>query len=208
MDSNTQLLEYMGRLSGKDMKGDAKAEVIYQLFALEDEDDNPRKTTVYNFSTKVDVSVSYSKLTPQFIKLDLVFNAYDNTELKLFWGRLNQLDKLAIKEPNKTWVFHVNLTEVASVLGSNFDGILIGHFCNPVMSYLTRQTPMTLSEDRSVGGELLGGNVVRMLFAIETTSFEKLEGVDIESLRADAQVQAIGEEYIDNRNDETGFEDF
>ncbi len=203
----TTLLGYMDRLSGKDFKGDDKSQIIYQSFALEDEEDSDRKKTLYSI-TKAGVRLSLSKMTPQFIKLDIEFNSCDDAELKLFWSRLRQIDKFTVKEPEKTWVFHVQLTEVASVVNNSEEGILEGHFCNPIMSYITRSTPSNLSSEFNVNGERLGGNIITMLFAAETTQFELVTGLDLEKIKSDAEIESIGELYLNTEGDQTGFEDF
>lgn len=190
---------YLNRFCGTDKFGEAKAVGSYQFFAAEEDDDSKNKQTLYKIS-KATYTLHHNRANPNFIQMDIKFNAYDDTELKLLWSRLKKMEDSVRREPDKMWIFNFTLVEMESISedeDSN-DTLLIAHLVNPVMSYLTRETPTDLSEEKLYQGELVGGNVVRLLFTPEYVSLEESNNYDTPELKAESYRDEYAKEYVDN----------
>ena len=194
-----EMTQFFTRMSGKDSFGDSKAIITYQTFAMEDEEDSKDKMTIYNIS-KARCNLSFDKMNPQFLSFEIVFNSYEDTELKLLWGRLQRHLSNERTNPEKTWVFYFNIVERGSVDidSTTNDTLLIGHLMNPVMFYLSRETPVTMAVDIEKDGELHGGNVIKMLVPLELFSFEVSNDYDTLQWKAEAQRDDAARDYIDN----------
>lgn len=197
--SMEEIKDYCCRLSGKNAFGDSKALVAYQAFAAEEPEDSRDKQTIYTIS-KATVDMSYCINVPGYLKVDIIFNAYDDTELKLLWGRLQRAKKNEQEQPDKMWIFHFNIMERASISDDTEvnDTVFIAHVINPYMVYLTRETPTTVAEDRLVKGELLGGNVIRMLIPVELVQFESSDQYNTSEIKGEAEREKEASDYIDN----------
>ncbi len=191
--------EYLNHFTGKDQYGDARAVGSYQLFAAEDPENSRDRQTIYKIS-KAEYSLRHSKAHPNFIALDIRFNSYDDTELKLLWSRLKKYEDNAVKEPDKTWILHFTLLDTGSLSDESDvdDVLLIAHLVNPVMSYLTREHPTDLAEERIINGEKLGGNVVRMLFTTDYVSLEETNKYSTSQIKGEIQREEMAREYLDN----------
>ena len=191
--------EYLNRFTGVDKFGEACAMGSYQLFSADEEEGSKNRQTIYKISKAV-YSLHHDKLNPGFIRLDIRFNAYDDTELKLLWSRLKKFEDGMRNEPDKTWIFNITLLDTNSVSTEEDinDNLLIAYLVNPVMSYLTRENPTDLAEERIVNGDLLGGNVVRLLFDTRLVSLEESNQYDTPKLKAEAARDEYAREYVDN----------
>ena len=190
---------YLNHFIGKDQYGDPRAVGTYQLFASEDEEGSRERETIYKIS-KATYSLRHSKTHPGFIAMDIVFNAYDDTELKLLWSRLKKFEDNQIKDPEKTWILHFTLLDTGSLSeeSEKEDVLLIAHLVNPVMSYLTREMPTDQVEERAVNNERVGGNTVRMLFTTAYVSLEQTAKYNTPQLKAEIERERMSSEYLDN----------
>lgn len=195
---NETFIGFCNRLSGKN-EGNSKAEVMYQSFALEDDIESRDRKTFYNLSNCV-VNISRSRLYPQYVSLDLIFGSSDDPELKLLWGRLQRQKKNEQEHPEKTWIFSFTIVERASVIGSyGVQPVLAAYLNNPLMTYITRELPSMMAEERIYNGELVGGNIVRMLIPAEYVSFE-VSQQDLDSFEVKVAAEMRDEEFINNYN--------
>ncbi len=192
--------EYLNRFNGKDQLGESKAICSYQYFAAEEPEDSRNKQIVYNISSKVTYTLHHSKVHPGFIRMDVRFNSFEDTELKLLWARLKKAEEAEHNDPDKTWIFHFILLDLGTVSSETDknDEVLTAHLINPVMSYLTRENPTDLAEERVVNGEKIAGNVVRMLFKTEFVSLELSDQYNTADLKAEVYREAYAQEYVDN----------
>ncbi len=197
--TRSEFREYLDHFTGTDNNGNARAVGSYQLFAAEDSEDSRDRQTIYKIN-KASYNLRYDKTHPGFIALDIRFNSYSDSELKLVWSRLKRFEDNMIKESDKTWILHFTLLDTGSLSDEADvnDVLLIAHLVNPVMSYLTRENPTALSEERVVNGELLGGNIVRMLFTTDCVSLEESGEYDTSTIKGDILREQEASEYLDN----------
>ena len=194
-----ELRSFFQRMSGKNEFGDGKASISYQTYAFDDDDNSKDKETIYQIS-KAMCNLSYDQKNPQFVSFEIAFNSYDDTELKLLWGRLQRHLKNEQAHPEKIWIFYFQLMERSSIssnLGDN-DTLYIGHLFNPVMFFLSRETPTTLAEDFVSNGELVGGNVIKMLIPLELFQFEVSDDYDTVQWKGEARREDDARDYVDN----------
>lgn len=194
-----ELGAFLTRMSGKNQFGEGKASISYQTYAFEDDENSRDKETIYQIS-KAMCNLSYDRKNPNYISFEIAFNSYDDTELKLLWGRLQRHLKNEQAHPEKTWIFYFHLMERASVSSdlSEQDTLLLGHLFNPIMFYLSRETPTTLAEDFESNGELYGGNVIKMLIPLELFSFEVSDDYDTSLWKGEARREDDARDYVDN----------
>lgn len=191
--------KYLERFTGINNYGDAKAVGSYQLFAAEDDENSKDRQTIYKIS-KASYSLRHDKTHPEFIALDIRFNSYSDSELKLVWSRLKRFEDNMRKEPDKTWIIHFTLLDTGSLSDETDkdDILLMAHLVNPVMSYITRENPTDLAEERLVNGEKLGGNIVRLLFTANYVSLEQTGEYKTSAIKGDILREREASEYLDN----------
>jgi hypothetical protein len=99
----------------------------------------------------------------------------------------------------KDWIFYINILERASVSvqTQNRDRLLIGHVLNPLVFYLTREVPNQLIDERDVGGELQGGNIIRMLIPERLVTFQVTEDIDTPLVKGEVLREFETERYLD-----------
>ena len=197
------LCNFLNNLSGVDSQGNPKSLVSYQMFGLNEPEDSVNKKAIYNIN-RAELYFSISKQHPDYIKMDIKFFAYDDTELRLLWARLKKFDRIEVENPNEDYVFH--FTVMGNDIAINENGsetVTFGHFMNPAMSYLTRETPTSVAEDKLVDNELLGGNVVRMLIPLKLVAFQVSSDFDRNSIKAEVQREIMDTEYRDNYTPES-----
>lgn len=194
-----QFNEFCRRLSGKNKLGDSNGVVAYQAYAIEDEEDSIDKQTIYNI-TMATVDLVCAKSVPGFVQFDIIFNAYDDTELKLLWGRLQRQKKNESLHPEKTYIFHFHIMERASVSNTAEvnDTLFSANIINPYLSFLTRENPTTMVVETVSNGELCGGNVVRMLVPVELVTFESNSSLNTSELKGEVLRDIEAAEYVDN----------
>ncbi len=198
------VMHYAERLSGKDVDGKPKSVVGYQFFADEDSDDSDAKNTIYSI-TKGVITLSMCKLNQNFYVLDVAFPSASEPELKLLWGRLQQFRRKQITEPEKTWLFYLNIMETGNISTQSVDNdvLLICNVFNPTLFLLTREAPEYLCEDRKddESSAMYGGNVVRMLIPTPLLTFQENDEIDTGSIKADLMTEIADTEYIDSHAD-------
>ena len=79
-------------LSGKDENGDSNSVVTYMSYALEDSEDSIPRNSIYN-ARNASIELAFNKQDPRFYVMDIIFKSYDDPELKLMWGRLQQFKR-------------------------------------------------------------------------------------------------------------------
>lgn len=189
--------EYLAKISGKDAEGKPLVTIAYQCYALEDDDNSPAKQVSYNLTTPW-IQFWVDKLNPGFVGIDIAFRSFDDTELRMLWGRLNRHIRNMSKEPEKTWIFYVKVIENASLLPQSEEVAMV-HFMNPSISFLTRELPTMQASNEASNYGLQGGNVIRMLVPENLVEIEFVpnEELDIDTMRAEVMRDAEDAAYQD-----------
>lgn len=198
-----EIASFCMALSGKDENGDSNSVVTYMSYALEDAEDSIPRNSIYN-ARNATVELAFNKQDPRFYVMDVIFKSYDDSELKLMWGRLQQFKRNWVAQPDKTWIFYINLLQRSSVSIQTLerDRLVTGNIFNPTYFHLTREVPNYLAtENISVDGELYGGNVIRMLIPVELVNFEISEDIDTSEIKDEVQREMSARDYLDNATD-------
>lgn len=196
-DDSLEFERYCADLSGKDVNGMPLSTVAYQCYAMEDDDDATSKTVQFKLTTPW-VQMWVDKLHPGYVGVDIAFRSFDDTELRLLWGRMNRHLRNMSKEPEKTWVLHFRFLSNESLKEGKSD-IVIAHVINPSIFFLTRETPTMEAENISGEFGLQGGNIVRMIVPEDLVSIEITpnEEYNLNTIRAEVQRDIAEAEFID-----------
>lgn len=197
MLDETGLGRFTEALSGKTPEGESKVQISYQSYALEEPEDSPDKNKIYTL-TKASAEISIDKKNPGFFVFDVIFPSYTDPELKLFWARFQNHRRNIARNPEKTWIFYVNIMEKASVSvdTKSRDILVMGNVFNPLIGYLTREVPNQMIEEdqerrvRDENGktvELQGGNIVRMLVADSLVQFQIRGDIDTQEIKGEVE---------------------
>lgn len=195
-----EIAKFCMALSGKDENGDSNAVVSYMSYALEDPEDSMQRNSIYN-ARNASVELAFNKQDPRFFILDVIFKSYDDPELKLMWGRLQQFKRNWVAHPDKTPVFQIILLQRSSVSVQTLenDRLLTGHIFNPIYFNLSREVPNYLAtENVSADGELYGGNMIRMMIPTELVNFEISDDIDTSTIKGEVQREMDASDYLDN----------
>lgn len=197
-----ELKDFFKRITGKNQNGESKSVISYQSYNYDADEDSTEKTTIYQL-TNAYCSLSFDRLYPQYITFEIYFQSCDDTELKLLWGRLQRHLKNQRENPEKRWVFYFNILEKESISDdiSINDTLSIGHIMNPIMTFITREMPSMLSEEFIYQGDLMGGNILKMLIPIELFSYEISNEYDTSKIKGEARMEDQSMEYLDNYED-------
>lgn len=198
-----EIAQFCMALSGKDENGDSNSVVSYMSYALEDPEDSIQRTSIYG-AKNASVELAFNKQDPRFFILDIIFKSYDDPELKLMWGRLQQFKRNWVAHPDKTWIFYIQLLERhgVSIQTIEKDKLVTGNLFNPTFYHLTREVPNYLAtENVSADGELYGGNVIRMLIPTELVDFEISDDLDTSEIKGEIQREMSSADYLDNATD-------
>lgn len=196
--SENDLNNFINRLSGIDNEtGYAKASISYQTYDFDAPDDDTNKQRVYQLTNAV-IQISRNKRYNDLYTVDFIFKSPDDTELKLFWARLQQYLKNQSQYSNKDWIFYICLLERASVSLQTIknDTLLIGNLINPIMFYLTRETPNLETIDKNINNEMLGGNIIRMIVGKENLTFQLESDIDTNSIKGNVQREEEDKRYL------------
>lgn len=190
-------------LSGKDENGDSNSVVSYMSYALEDAEDSISRTSIYS-ARNASIELAFNKQDPRFYIMDIIFKSYDDPELKLMWGRLQQFKRNWVVQPDKTWIFYIQALERHGVTIQTLekDTLVTGNIFNPTYFNLTREVPNYLAtENITADGELYGGNVIRMLIPVELVNFEVSNAIDTSEIKGEVQREMNAVDYLDNATD-------
>lgn len=205
--SDEAVAAFMAAVSGVGPGGAPKATVSYQSYAIEDDEDSERRTAIHTLS-KASVELSYSKLTPDFYVLDVVFPSPESAELKFLWGRLQEHKRNESLHGDKTWVFYINILEVESLEGAREGrAVAMVNVINPLLFYITRSEPADEVEERLRDGELIGGNIVRMLLASPLVTFETRGDIDVNEAYAEVLRDEESSRFLDASEGEGGWDE-
>lgn len=196
----THINDFINRLSGIDpVSGHPKATISYQAYDFDAPDTDINKQRVYQL-LNTEIQISRNRRYNDLYTIDFIFKNSDDTELKLFWGRLQQHLKNQSRYSDKDWVFYINLLEKASVSLQTIenDTLLIGNIVNPIMFYLTREIPNLEVRDSWISNELIGGNIVRMIVSKGNLTFNLLNDIDTSSIKGEVQREEENSRYLDN----------
>lgn len=196
--SENDLNNFINRLSGIDNEtGYAKASISYQTYDFDAPDDDTNKQRVYQLTNAV-IQISRNKRYNDLYTVDFIFKSPDDTELKLLWARLQQYLKNQSQYSNKDWIFYICLLERASVSLQTVknDTLLIGNLINPIMFYLTRETPNLETIDKNINNEMLGGNIIRMIVGKENFTFQLESDIDTNSIKGNVQREEEDKRYL------------
>ena len=174
--------------------GQSKVAISYQLFAMDDPEDAPSRNQVFS-TCKPAIQMSFDSHIPDYFSLDIIFRSANEPELKLLWGRMQQFKRNTAYQPEKEWIFFMNILEsdTISLQTENEDIPFVIRAFNPLLSYLTREVPeMQVDDTESPEGEMIGGNIIRMIIPAEFVQFEYCKNVD--TLGAKGEILAMEEE--------------
>lgn len=177
---DSDIAVFLARLSGTNTyDGLGKVVISYQAFAAEDSEENFDKQTVYSISNAA-VRIAMDKLNPGYYVVDIVFKGYNDPELKMLWARLQRHLTNESQSADKTWLFHFNILEKACATEQmeHDDTLVTCDIYNPLVTYLTREIPDQLTDERFANGELMGGNIVRMVIHNSLLTFSVTDSVD------------------------------
>lgn len=192
------LAEFMRRFNGRDADGAPKVVVSYQTYAIGDAEDADKK--IYT-APKAAIEISANHAYPDFFVVDFIFRSYDEPELKLLWGRLQKFKNNQAMHAEKDWIFYLNILEKASVHYQTdvTDMLTTAHIFNPELCYLTRETPnLLVSDNRNQDGELVGGNIIRMLVPSKLLTFTVDDQIDTSQIKGDVLRELDTNEFLDN----------
>lgn len=198
IDRNT-ISQFTRRLSGKNEDGFGKAEISYQMYALEDDEESMDRTRIYNaHKAYVELSMDYS--IPGYFTLDIIYHSYAEPELKMLWNRLQNFKRNLAEQGEKTWIFYINILEKASVSRQteNRDNLLMCHILNPIIFYLTREVPNLMTDEHNVNNELQGGNIIRMLIPENAVRFEITNEIDTSEIKGEVEREIEEERYLNS----------
>ena len=211
MLDETGLGLFTSALSGRTPDGRSKAKISYQAYALEDPQDSADRSRIYTLSTAC-AELSIDQKNPGFFVLDVIFQSCHDPELKLFWARLQQHKRNIAQNPEKTWIFYINLLEMASVsVRSDHEDLLVtGNVLNPLIFYLTREVPNQMIEENQEkrihrdqeSDELQGGNIVRMLIADNLVQFQINNSLDTREIKGQVEREEQEKRYINSKPDQ------
>ncbi len=193
------------RLSGKDDAGQSKAILTYQTYDTPAGGGKPADKNadiIYN-CTKAHVELSFDALNPELALLTVTFPTYDDPELRLMWARIGKWRRRdSGVEPfscDQIPIFLIHLFE-RNGIGVRTDvkeTILEADIVNPLICYLTRETPTAAAVDTTnEKGETIGGNVIKMLCNMNFITFSVTEDADTSSIKAEVLRECEADRYL------------
>lgn len=174
--------------------GQSKVAISYQLFAMDDPENSQSRNQVFS-TCKPAIQMNFDSHIPGYFGLDIIFRSANEPELKLLWGRLQQFKRSTSVHPEKEWIFFMNILESSSISlqTEKEDTPFVIRAFNPLLTYLTREVPeMQVDDTESTDGEMIGGNIIRMIIPAEFVQFEYCS--DIDTLGTKGEVLALEEE--------------
>ena len=207
--------EFCDRLSGTDEQGLPKAIMSYQAYnsGFTPEETTDKNADIIYQCQKANVDLSFDALNPTLIMLTITFPSYDEPELRLLWARLQKWRKAMSKDDiNGTTVpvflIHLlerdsitsktNVVDEAAATEAETVNILEANIINPLVCYITRENPtMPASEITNDKGEVMGGNVLKMLCNMEFITFDMTMDADISDIKAEVQREIEAERYLE-----------
>ena len=195
--------DFCTRLSGILPSEQSKAIISYQSYKMnENEEYSDDADNIYQLMPKK-VILSYDVLHPDLATLSIYFGSHTDPTLRIFWRRLNNFfeeqSKNLSNEEFDIPVFMINLLERESIGGIHSEEVNPNlyevNIINPLICYLTRELPTDRAIKEFLGDEEVGGNVVKMLFSLDTVNFIKRNDIDVCSIKATALRQATDEKY-------------
>lgn len=193
--TDQMLAEFFNRLSGvSETSGQAKAEISYQAYDVGNTDD-PGHDQIYTVNQAV-VQISRNCMFEDLYLVDIIFRSADDTELKLFWGRLQQHIQRQSISADHNWIFYINLLERAGLEQPDASSVLTANIFNPIMCYLTREVPNQYINDEYINNEMQGGNIIRMLVPSSTLTFNMNTEIDITRIQAEVQRDIEAARYL------------
>ena len=173
--------QVFNRLNGwNEETGQSKVAVSYQLFAMDDAEDAPSRNQIFT-TCKPAIQMCFDSHIPGYFGLDIIFRSANEPELKLLWGRLQQFRRSIAAHPEKEWIFFMSILESStiSLQTKEEDTPFVVRAFNPLMAYLTREVPEMQTDDiETAEGEMIGGNIIRMIIPSEFVQFEYCSEAD------------------------------
>lgn len=190
-----QVIDLCKRFSGVDVNNNNAAIVSYQCYNYDENKTDDRCDIIYQAS-RARVDFSYDPMHPEFATLDLVFPSFDDQELRLMWARLQKWKR----EISETPIFLIHLLERGSVSSKTDapDTLVECNILNPILFYLTREIPSQPAEEITLeNGEIIGGNIIRLLLDMSLVTFEISE-TDTGEIKAEVLREEEDRRYLDN----------
>lgn len=202
--------DFCERLSGKDTQGLSKSVISYQTYdsGISQEVTTDKNAEIIYNCTKASIDLSFDALNPGLLLLTLTFPTHDDPELRLFWARLQKWRRRdsgqEVLDENTVPIFLIHLFERNSIDAKTDikENILEANILNPLICYLTRETPTSPAIDHTnEKGETMGGNVIKMLCNMEFVTFSLIEDVDTSDIKAEVLREKENERYITAENE-------
>ena len=190
------IAEYASYFTGTKEDGEPKGYLTYMSYDNGVPEDDPSKSEGHILEGAT-LSLSVDPLTG-FYLLDVNFTSADNTSLKTFWARLQEFRQRQMEEPEKLWIFYIELLE-------NFEEddevIYTVRIVNPLAYYLIRSVPNegVPNEFEVENGIFSGGNTVRLLLSREFVEFAYETG-DGEDYSYESEEDQESEEDVEFSN--------
>lgn len=175
------------RLNGWEDTGYSNVTISYQSFAMEDDENAPSRNQIFT-TTKAAIQLCFDTHIPGYFGLDIIFRSANEPELKLLWGRLQQFRRNIATHPDKEWIFFFNLLENSTITmqTDTEDVPFVVRAFNPLMFYLTREVPeMQVDDVQTADGEMVGGNIIRMVIPAQFVQFEYCKNADTLGLKGE-----------------------
>ena len=192
---DTQICNFCKRFSGFDASGKNSSIVSYQCYNYNENNPDPKQEVIYQAS-RARVEFSYDALQPEFATLDLVFPSYDDQELRLMWARLQKWRREIADTP--VFLIHLLERDSVSLQTAENDDLIECNILNPIIYYLTRELPTIPAEDViNEKGEVMGGNIIRMLIDMRLVTFE-VTNTATQEIKAEVLREEEERRYLDN----------
>ena len=112
------------------------------------------------------------------------------------WARLQKWKREIAETP----IFLIHLLERGSVSSKTDtpDTLVECNILNPILFYLTREIPTQPAEEITLeNGEIIGGNIIRLLLDMSLVTFEISE-TDTREIKAEVLREEEDRRYLDN----------
>lgn len=192
MLSDYQINEFCERLSGRTEDGKNKAKLSYTNYMVKE--GNFENLPVHSILDihNARIEIFPNRTLPDFYTIDIIFPDAECRDLKILWMKLEQFKKADRNSDfdNQAVILiqaseNFELKDLKDVKNRLFCNIL-----NPLLFYLTRETPNQKTNDVKTEEGLQGGNIIRLLCHTSLVTFDFLDNVDIEALREEIEYEA------------------
>lgn len=110
----------------------------------------------------------------------------ESDELRFLWKNLEKHMDNQLKYPTNRWIFYFNILEKEDILSEENAPVLTVNIINPLICFLTRQTPDMKTNNEVKKDEMMqGGNIIRMLVTNENLTFSLNKDIDVLGIKSE-----------------------